>query len=64
MRRTSSIVSAAVVAVVLSTALIAVPAFAMEREGPRRDDPVVRLVKQILKKLGIMPNEEAGVPHP
>lgn len=65
MRKISSSISAAVLVVFLSTTVIATPAFAMPREGgPRRDDPIVRVVKQILKKLGITPNEEPAVPHP
>lgn len=64
MRRTSSTISVAVLVAVLSAGLIAAPASAMQREGPRRDDPIVRIVKQLLKKFGIIPNEEPAVPHP
>ena len=66
MRTTSSKLSAAVLLVLLSAAIVGTPASAALREGPRRDDPpFVRVVKQILKKLGIMPNDEQpGVPHP
>jgi len=66
MRTTSSKLSAAVLVVILSAVLVSTPASAMLREGPGRDDPpFVRVVKQILKKLGIMPNDEQpGVPHP
>jgi hypothetical protein len=64
MRRTSSKVSAAVLVVILSTAVLSVPVFGMEREGPRRDDPIVKIIKRLLKKFGIVPDEELGVPKP
>jgi hypothetical protein len=64
MRSTSSKLSAALLAVLLSTGLLAVPAFSMQREGPPRDNPITRLVKQLLKRLTIIGNEEPSIPHP
>lgn len=64
MRSTSSRLSAALLIVLLSTGLLAAPAFSMEREGPRRENPIIRVVKQLLKRFGITPNEEPSVPHP
>jgi len=65
MRRTTSKVSAFVLVVLLSTGLLATPASAMQREGPRRDDPIVRVIKQLLKRFGISTNaDELSVPRP
>jgi hypothetical protein len=65
MRSTSSKLSAALLAVLLSTGLLAAPAFAMQREGPPRDNPVVRVIKQLMKRLSIITNDEQpGIPHP
>ena len=64
MRRTTSPLSAIALVVVLSTAPFAVSARAIQREGPGRDDPIVRVIKQLLKKLGAIALGEPGVPHP
>jgi hypothetical protein len=65
MRKTSSKLTAAVLAAVLSIAVIGLPAFGMEREGPRNQNPIVRVVKHFLKKFGVITNDEQpGVPHP
>ena len=54
-----------IAALVLVLSVGAAPsASAMQREGPRRDDPIVRIIKQLLHKFGITTLEEAGVPHP
>lgn len=54
MRTTSSKLSAAILVFVLSSGLVAAPASALQREGgPRRDDPIVRVIKQLLKHFGI-----------
>jgi hypothetical protein len=66
MRTTSSKLSAAVLVVVLSSGLIAPLASAMPRDGgPRRDEPIVRIIKQLLKHFGIGTNaDELSVPRP
>jgi hypothetical protein len=64
MRKTSSALIAAVLALVLSGVVVA-PAFAADREGPRRDDPIVRVIKRLLHKFGIIAtDEQPSVPHP
>jgi hypothetical protein len=65
MRTTSSRLSVFALVLVLTTAAAA-PAFAMQREGPGGgDNPIVRIVKQLMRKFGIMPNDEQpSVPHP
>jgi hypothetical protein len=64
MRKTSSALAAAVLALVVSAGIVA-PAFAADREGPRRDDPIVRVIKRLLHKLGVIANDEQpSVPHP
>jgi hypothetical protein len=65
MRSTSSKVSAALLTVLLSTALLAAPAFAIQREGPPRDNPITRVIKQLMKRFGIIStDEQPGIPHP
>lgn len=63
MRLISSRLSAFILVVALSIG-VASPAFALPREGRERDNPIVRVIKQLLHKFGITPLEEAGVPHP
>jgi hypothetical protein len=64
MRPTFSKLSAALLAILLSTGLLAAPAFSMQREGPPRDNPITRVVKQLLKRFGIISTEEPSIPHP
>jgi len=66
MRTTSSKLSAAVLVFILTFGLIAAPASAMPRDGgPRRDDPIVRVIKQLLKHFGISTlADELGQPKP
>jgi hypothetical protein len=64
MRSTFSKLSAALLVVLLSTGLFAVPAFSMQREGPPRDNPITRIVKQLLKRFVIIVTEEPSIPHP
>ncbi len=60
---TRSRLAALFLAVTLS-GILAAPVFAMQREGPRRDDPIVRIIKRLLHKFGIVTNEDIAVPKP
>ncbi|MGH7484504.1 MAG: hypothetical protein ACREMY_02725 [bacterium] len=54
-----------VLALALSTIIVAPPAFSMQREGPPgRDNPIVRVIKQLLHRFGVLPTEDIAVPHP
>jgi hypothetical protein len=65
MRSSRSTFAALIFTVVVSSAVLAPAALAMQREGPRRDDPpIVRVVRLLLKKFGIISTEEPGTPHP
>lgn len=65
MRTQSSRFSATVLILVLSTMALAAPALALDRDGSRRDAPIIRVIKQFLRKLGLAPDgDELGVPKP
>lgn len=55
-------------ALVLSLTLagiLAPPALALPREGVRRDDPIVRVIKRLLRTFGISSNSDSlAVPKP
>lgn len=59
---TRSKLAALILTLVLS-GILAPPVFAM-REGPRRDDPIVRIIKRLLHRFGIAPTEDIAVPKP
>ena len=65
MRTKAAKLSAVFLVLVLSTAPFAAPALARDRDGSRRDSPLVRVMKQILRRFGIAPNgDELSVPRP
>jgi len=64
MRTKSSKLSAAVLLLVLSTMALAAPALALDRDGARRDAPIIRVLKQLLRRFGLSPNDELGTPRP
>jgi len=64
MRTRPSMLSAVVLLLVLSTTALAAPALALDRDGARRDAPIIRVIKQLLRGFGFTPNEELIVPRP
>lgn len=64
MRTKSSKLSAAFLLLALSTMALAAPAFALERDGTRRDAPIIRVIKQLLRRFGVTPNDELITPRP
>lgn len=55
--------AASVLTLILS-GIVAAPTLAIEREGPRRGDPIIRIIKRLLLKFVIAPNDEIAVPKP
>jgi hypothetical protein len=65
MRSSSRKLSAALIALVVSTGVLADPVLAMDREGtPRgRENPIVRVIRQV-KHFIAGALEEISIPHP
>ena len=64
MRTKSTKLSAVVLFLVLSTTALAAPALAFDRDGARRDAPIIRIIKQLLRRFGLAPNDELSIPRP
>jgi len=66
MRSSSTKLSALLLTLTLSTAILALPVLAMDRERLPRDpdNPIVRVIHHLLKKLHLTTAEEIGVPKP
>lgn len=64
MRTKSSSKLVIVILLFVSSTVLATPVFALDRDGGRRDAPIIRFMKHWLGRLGVMPSDELGPPRP